>query len=258
MSLATQNATAAAFRALHQSGNPLVLTNVYDAATADTASSLPNCKAIATASYAIAATQGVYDDDMTKEQNLAAIAKIAKVVVPKGIPLTADLQDGYDDLADTIKKVIALGVVGCNLEDMDTKQRKLRSFDDAVSRVKIAVEAAKAAGLPEFAVNARTDVLGNGGTIEEAIARGKAFLEVGANTVFVWGGPSGRGMSREEVKQLVAGLDGRLNVILKLAEGKLTVPELRELGVARISVGPGLFWIAMDAYKQAAEKILAV
>src|SRR5690348_1685539 len=109
MSSANQNATAAAFRALHQPGNPLVVTNVYDAATADIVSSLPTCKAVATASYAIAATEGVYDDDMTKEQNLTAISKIAKVVVPKGIPLTADLQDGYDDLAETIKQVIALG-----------------------------------------------------------------------------------------------------------------------------------------------------
>lgn len=257
MSSANQNATAVAFRALHQPGNPLVVTNVYDAATADIVSSLPTCKAVATASYAIAATEGVYDDDMTKEQNLTAISKIAKVVVPKGIPLTTDLQDGYDDLAETIKQVIALGVVGCNLEDVDAKKRKLRSLDDAVSRVKIAVEAAKAAGLPEFAVNARTDVLGHGGSVEDAIVRGKAFLEAGANTVFVWGGPSGRGVSREEVKQLVAGLNGRLNVILRLGEGYLTVPELRELGVARISVGPGLFRIAMNAYKQAAEQLLA-
>ncbi|GJJ68043.1 hypothetical protein EMPS_00389 [Entomortierella parvispora] len=258
MSPTTQTVTAAAFRALHQPGNPLVVTNVYDAATADVASSLPTIKAVATASYAIAAAEGVHDDDLTKEQNLAAISKIAKVVVPRGVPLTADLQDGYDDLEDTIRRVIALGVVGCNLEDFDSKERKLRSFDEAVSRVNLAVETAKAAGLPEFSVNARTDVLGHGGTIADAIERGKAFLEAGANTVFVWGGPKGRGVSREEVKQLVAGLDGRLNVMMRLAEGFLAVPELRELGVARISVGPGLFRIAMNSFKQAAEQMLAL
>ncbi|KAF9392184.1 hypothetical protein CPB97_003509 [Podila verticillata] len=256
MNPSAQNSIAAQFRALHKPGNPLVLTNVYDAATASIVASLPNAKAVATASYAIAATEGVYDDDMTKEQNLTAIKKIAAVVVPKNLPLTADLQDGYEDIQDTIRQVIALGVVGCNIEDVDTKARKLRTVEDAVARVKLAVEAAKEAGVPDFAINARTDVLGNGGSIEDAIERGKAFLAAGANTVFVWGGPSGRGVSRDEVKKLVVALDGRLNVILRVAEGFLTVAELREIGVARISVGPGLYLTAMKAYKDAAEKLL--
>ncbi|KAF8929286.1 hypothetical protein BGZ52_002400 [Haplosporangium bisporale] len=256
MNSSAQNSIATHFRALHKAGNPLVLTNVYDAATASIIASLPSAKAVATASFAIAATEGVYDDDMTKEQNLAAIKKIAAVVVPKNLPLTADLQDGYEDIQDTIRQVIALGVVGCNIEDVDSKARKLRTFDDAVARVKLAVETAKEAGVPDFAVNARTDVLGHGGSIEDAIERGKAFLAAGANTVFVWGGPSGRGVSRDEVKKLVAALDGRLNVILRVSEGFLTVAELREIGVARISVGPGLYFAAMKAYKDAAEKLL--
>ncbi|KAF9215309.1 hypothetical protein CPC16_008785 [Podila verticillata] len=256
MNSSAQNSIATHFRALHKAGNPLVLTNVYDAATASIIASLPNAKAVATASFAIAATEGVYDDDMTKEQNLAAIKKIAAVVVPKNLPLTADLQDGYEDIQDTIRQAIALGVVGCNIEDVDSKARKLRTFEDAVARVKLAVETAKEAGVPDFAVNARTDVLGHGGSIEDAIERGKAFLAAGANTVFVWGGPSGRGVSRDEVKKLVAALDGRLNVILRVAEGFLTVAELREIGVARISVGPGLYFAAMKAYKDAAEKLL--
>ncbi|KAG0266841.1 hypothetical protein BGZ95_002978 [Linnemannia exigua] len=258
MTPSAQNTIAAQFRALHKPGNPLVLTNVYDAATAAIVASLPNAKAVATASFAIAATEGVHDDDMTRDQNLAAIKKIAAVIVPKGIPLSADLQDGYEDIQDTIRQVIALGVVGCNIEDMDGKARKLRTLEDSVARIKLAVEAAKEAGVPNFAINARTDVLGHGGSIEDAIERGKAFLAAGANTVFVWGGPSGRGVSRDEVKKLVAALDGRLNVILRVAEGFLTVAELREIGVARISVGPALYRIAMNAYKEAAEKLLGL
>ncbi|KAF9100050.1 hypothetical protein BGX27_000494 [Mortierella sp. AM989] len=256
MTTANQNTIAAHFRSLHQPGNPLILGNVYDAATASVITSIPTAKAVATASFAIAATEGVYDDDMTRDQNLAAIKKIAFVVVPKNLPLTADLQDGYEDVKDTIKKAIALGVVGCNLEDVDNKNRKLRTLEDSVNRIKLALEAATEAGVPDFAVNARTDTLGHGGTIDEAIERGKAYLAAGANTVFVWGGPSGRGVSREEVKKLVAALDGRLNVILRFGEGFLTVAELKEIGVARISVGPSLFRIAMNAYKEAAESLL--
>ncbi|KAF9980097.1 hypothetical protein BGZ75_008823 [Mortierella antarctica] len=256
MSSSDQNATAVLFRSLHKPGQPLVLGNVYDAATASIMVSLPSAKAIATASFAIAAVEGVYDDDMTREQNLAAIKKIAAVVVPHK-PLTADLQDGYEDIQDTIRRVIELGVVGCNIEDVDCKSRKLRTLEDAVQRIKLAVEAAKEAGVPDFAVNARTDVLGHGGSIEDAIERGKAFLASGANTVFVWGGPKGRGVSRDEVKILVKALDGRLNVIKRLGDGFLSVAELKEIGVARISVGPGLYLVAMDAYKSAAESLLS-
>ncbi|KAF9976586.1 hypothetical protein BGZ73_008257 [Actinomortierella ambigua] len=254
---ANQNDLATQLRALHQPGNPIVLTNVYDAATAGIVCSIPTAKAVATASFAIAAVHGLDDNAMPKHVNLAAIKTIADVVVRQhNLPLTADLQDGYDDIADTIRQVIEMGVVGCNIEDVDNKTDKLRSLDDAVARVRTAVETAKAAGVPAFAVNARTDVLGYGGTVEEAIERGKAFLAAGANTVFVWGGPRGRGVSSAEIQQLVKALDGRLNVILRQGEGFLTVKEIRALGVARISMGPGLFRVAMDAYKQAAEAVL--
>ncbi|KAF9433721.1 hypothetical protein BGZ76_009054 [Entomortierella beljakovae] len=256
MTIVNQNAIAANFRALHEPGNPLILGNAYDAASASIIASIPTAKAVATASFAIAATEGVYDDDMTKEQNLAAIKKIATAVIPKNLPLTADLQDGYDDIKDTIKQAISFGVVGCNIEDVDIKTRKQRPLEEAVQRIKLALEAAKEAGVPDFAINARTDTLGHGGSIEEAIKRGKAFLDAGANTVFVWGGAGGRGVSKDEVKILVDAFNGRLNVILKFGEGHLTVADLREIGVARISVGPGLFMIALNAYRDAAEALL--
>ncbi|KAF9163549.1 hypothetical protein DFQ26_002398 [Actinomortierella ambigua] len=258
------NDLALKFRALHEPGNPLVVTNVYDAATAGIVCSIPTVKAVATASYAIAAVQGVEDNDMTKAQNLAAIQTIARVVVgtgaqPNPIPMTADMQDGYDDVADSIRQLLALGVVGCNIEDVDNTTGKLRSLEEATARIRLAVETAKEMGVPAFAVNARTDVLAyEGGTIEEAIARGKAFLAAGANTVFVWGGPRGRGLSSAEVRQLVQALDGRLNVIMKQGEGFLKVPEIRQLGVARISMGPGLYFAAMNAYRTAAEAVLSL
>ncbi|KAG0365980.1 hypothetical protein BGZ54_005966, partial [Gamsiella multidivaricata] len=131
MASTNQNSLAVQFRNLHAPGDPLILGNVYDAATASIIASLPSAKAVATASFAIAATEGVYDDDMTREQNLVAIKKIAAAVVPKNLPLTVDLQDGYEDVKDTIRQVVAMGVVGCNLEDVDTKTRKLRTFEDA-------------------------------------------------------------------------------------------------------------------------------
>lgn len=263
--MTSQKDLATHFRSLHQPGHPIILTNAYDASTATIIASLPTSHAIATASFAIAATLGLDDNAMTKSQNLSAVKNIIAAVRaanptnPK--PVTVDLQDGYGDLpelAATIKEVIALGAVGCNLEDVDNSTGQLRPLGEAVERVRTAVAAAREAGVPDFVVNARTDVLYLGGRgIGDAVERGKAFLEAGACTVFVWGGPSGRGVSREEVGVLVRELGGMVNVKMNLREGFLGVREIRELGVARISVGPEMWKTAMKAFKDQAELLLA-
>lgn len=254
---------AAHFRSLHQPGQPVILANAYDAPTASTIASLPTAQAVATASFAIASTIGVNDADLTKAQNLSAVKPIIAAVraVDPAKPVTVDLQDGYGDLpalAATIKEVIALGAVGCNLEDLDNATGQLRPLADAVDRVRTAVEAAREAGVPDFVVNARTDVLyQEGASIDDAVERGKAFLQAGACTVFVWGGPGGRGVSAEEVRVLVRELKGMVNVKMNLRDGFLGAREIRGLGVARISVGPELWKTAMAAFKERAELLLA-
>lgn len=75
--MSAQNMLAQAFRALHVPSNPIVLTNIYEAVTARAIVGLPCMKALATASYAVAAAAGVADDDMTLETNLAAVRAIA-------------------------------------------------------------------------------------------------------------------------------------------------------------------------------------
>lgn len=91
--------------------------------------------------------------------------------------------------------------------------------------------------------------------MDETIERGKKYLDAGATTVFVWGG-SKRGISRDEVAQMVKAYDGRLNVSLKWGNGGLTVAQLAELGVARISVGPTLSFFAMAEYEKKARELL--
>ncbi|KAI2793506.1 hypothetical protein POX_a00086 [Penicillium oxalicum] len=260
----SQNDIAKHFRALHNPQDPLIFTNVYDASTASVIASLPTTRALATASFAIAACIGVGDENLTKAQNLAAVQIIISAAhrINPTLPITVDLQDGYgkdlSSLAATIKEAIALGAVGCNLEDMDNAAGTLRPLDEAVARVRTVVEAAKEAGVPDFALNARTDVLSlEGKTLDDVIVRGKAFLEAGACTVFVWGGPQGRGVSKEEVKILVRELEGRVNVKMNLREGFLGIQEIRQLGVARVSLGPELWKCAMKAVQEQAESLLS-
>jgi len=256
MDPATQNEVAKRFKQMHVPGSPVVLVNVYDAASANKLLETKAAKAVGTASYAIAATQGVSDDDLTFEQNLAAIRTIGTVTSRAKIPLTVDVQDGYDDVAATIKAIIQAGAVGCNIEDLNNAKNTLRSKDEAANRIKLALKTARDAGVPDFVVNARSDVLNFDGTIGDALDRAQAYLAAGATTAFIWGGAKGRGLRTEEVKQLVDGLGGRLNVMMALGPNKLTVSELKEIGVARISVGPGAFMAAMKAFGETATALL--
>lgn len=249
------NDKAIKLRQLCRPGDPLVLTNVYDAATAAIVVAHPSTKAIATASFAIAEINGVRDPDLTLEDNLAGIQNIAKVVSKTNLPLTADLQDGYDNIAATVKQAIESGAVGANIEDLDGTNGQLREVNDAVSRIKTALHAASEAGVPDFCINARTDVLAFDGSISDAIERGQAYLKAGAVTVYVWGGGKGRVVTKDEVRELVDGLGGMLNVKMKLERGFLNAKELAELGVARMSVGPDMYWKAMAGFRNALETV---
>ncbi len=242
---------------LHTPGNPLVLTNVWDAATAKLAAAHPSCTAIATASYAVAASTGIEDDDLTLEQNLAAVEGIAAVAREYGKPLTVDMQSGYGDrLEEAVRKLLEKGVVGCNLEDKDTVTRQMYPVDEAAGRIKRTRAIAEELGVPKFVINARTDILVTGGTVSEAIQRGRAYLDAGATTVFVWGGSKRGGMTSAEVGRITQALGGRISVKLCLGAQYLTGRELAEIGVARISCGPELWWKAMKTFEQEMNGIL--
>lgn len=239
------NKLAQVLKSLHVPGKPLLLANVWDATSTEVIASHPSTKALATASYAVAAIQGVDDNDMTLEQNLSVLEFIAAGLRRAGkaetLPLSADLQDAYVDPAETIRRATELGVVGANIEDVNNQTHNIRPKDEAASRIRAALDAAKAAGVPDFVVNARTDVLGYGGNIPSAIERGKAYLDAGATTVFVWGARKWD-IKPDEVKEMLAAFDGKLAV----QPGSIGVEKLTELGVSRISIGPTL-WVKSQA-----------
>jgi 2-methylisocitrate lyase-like PEP mutase family enzyme len=265
---ATSQRLALHLKSLIQPGRPLLLTNIHDPPSASLALSHPKTKALATASFAIAAQAGVPDEELTLSINLAAIQRIRERMIKEGkaetVPLTADLQDGYgEQLRETIEGSVKLGVVGCNLEDSRTSgiaERKatidLISADAHVRRIREALEVAGSLGVPDFVINARTDCIKLGGTVEDAIERGKKYLAAGATTVFIWGGLE-RGLRDAEVKRLVEGLEGRVNVIFrKSIKDPLSIRELGEIGVARISMGPGLWREGMAAIERELGRIL--
>lgn len=253
-------ALARKFRSLHVPSKPVLLTNVHDGGTARLIASQPQTTAVATASWSIAATQGLADNDLTLAGNLTGIANVAAGLRASGraheLPLTADLQDGYEDVAETVREAIKLGVVGANIEDVDCREDdaqgrpRLRGIEEQVGRLKAAMAAAREAGVPEFNINARTDIYGYGGTTKDVIERGKAWLEAGATSVFVWG-VGKYDISAEDVKEMVDALG-----MVSVQPGVIGVKAAREAGACRISVGPMLYRKALESFEQEAIKLM--
>lgn len=245
MTEANTNARAQQLKALHEAPEILSVVNVWDAVSARTVAELPETKAIATAGHSIAAAFGYADGTMPLDVALDGVKRIVDAV---NLPVTADLDDGYENPAETIRRAIGIGVVGANVED------RLRPFDEAVARVQAIISAAADEGVA-FQLNARTDAIARGGdrpindSIEDAIARGRAFLDAGASLVFVPGA-----MTREVIEPLVEGLGhGKLSVIG--APGALPATELQKLGVARVSYGPFTQRVALRALRDLASNL---
>ena len=254
----SQNETAKAFKALHKPGEPLILTNVWDAITATAVAQSTSTKALATASAAMAAAVGLDDDQLTLPINLSATRAIGMVAKKHNLPLTIDFQDGYgDQLEEGVREVIRAGAVGINLEDYGRELNDLYPIDVAVQRIERVMNVAKDEGVPEFVVNARTDALLYGRSLSEAIVRGKKYLEAGASNVFVWGGKKRGGITRDEVVELTKAFDGKLNVSLRVIAEGLGVSELKKIGVARLSIGPQLSTKVVSFLQGETDRILA-
>lgn len=264
--------TPRSFKALHQPSNPLILPNIWDPASLRAVLSLNSpsstpVKAVATASFAIADSLGLKDEDLSLEQNLARLAEVAPIAVQAGVPISVDLQDGYGErIVEAVRRAGELGASGANIEDSVPEEglkggvgKALYPVDVQVKRLRDALRAAP----EDFVVNARCDVFrlepppvdGDDEAMQEAMARGKAYLEAGATTVFYWGGA--RGLRTEEVERLVRELGGMVAVKMGGKEGDMSAAELGAIGVARISVGPELYRLGMKAVRDGAERLLA-
>jgi 2-methylisocitrate lyase-like PEP mutase family enzyme len=236
---------AQALQQLHQSDPILRVVNVWDPISTKTVAALPETKAIATAGHSIAASHGYTDGTMPVDLLLAAMERI---VATTELPVSADLDAGFGNPGETVRRAIGIGVVGANVED------RLAPFEDSVAAVRAIVAAAAAEGIP-FQLNARTDAIAKAGdrpladSIKDAIARGKAFLEEGASLVFVPGV-----LNRDTTEQIVEGL-GRNKLSVIGLPGALTAAEYEELGVARISYGPLTQRVALRALQELASDL---
>lgn len=226
---------------LHRSPDLLTVVNVWDAITASTATEVEGTTALATASHSIAATLGYEDGENIPVDEM--IEMVGRVVAATHLPVSADLEAGYGNPGETIRKAIGVGVVGCNLED------QMKPLSEAVAAVEAVLAAAQAEGVPDFVLNARTDAFVKAGdrpradVLADAIERGSAFLAAGAPVVFVPGG-----LAEDEIVAIVDAW-GPQKLTTIAAPGTVPLARQAELGVARVSFGPFSQSVALMAYQ---------
>jgi 2-methylisocitrate lyase-like PEP mutase family enzyme len=240
-------------RALHRTPPMLVLPNAWDAASARLieAEGFP---AIATTSAGVAAALGYPDGGVVPSNEM--IEAIARIVRSVKVPVTADIEHAYaatpDAVADVVLRVIAAGAVGINLEDCVPGATDLEPLALQVDKIKAIIKASTKAGV-RVVINARTDGFLRGFGAPEtrlgiAIERGKAFLEAGADCIFV---PGVR--AAPTFGALVNGIGGPINVLA--GEGSPSIPELEALGVARVSLGSGPMRATMAVLRDIAREL---
>jgi 2-methylisocitrate lyase-like PEP mutase family enzyme len=234
---------------LHTAPEILVLANVWDVASARVVAGTDGVRALATASHSIAATFG-FEDGENIPLNLH-LDMVGLIVAAVGLPVTMDFEAGYGDPGETARRAIEAGVVGGNLED------RMQPLEEAVTAVEAVLRAGRDADM-DFVLNARTDAFlrAEAGTdrsdlLEEAIRRGRAFLEAGAPVVFVPGV-----VARDEIAALVDAFGPQKLSVISVPGKSLPVRELQALGVARVSTGPFTQRVALTALQDATAELV--
>lgn len=244
-------ARAREFTALHVPGDPILLPNAWDAASA-WAIAQAGAKAIATSSAACAWSIGRADGNvMTRDE---ALTQIRRIVAAVDLPVTADVETGYGDdadLAQSVREVIEVGAVGVNLEDSGGDP--LYPIDVAARRISIARQAAEGVGVP-LHINARVDVFfAPVGEPDDRVRltaeRAAAYIAAGASSIFV---PGVRDLVT--IKALTEAIDAPVNILAGAATPPLA--ELAAAGVGRVSVGSSLNLAMLKTVTDAARTLL--
>jgi 2-methylisocitrate lyase-like PEP mutase family enzyme len=245
----TQNEKAEFFRTLHRGPEILALPNAWDCASSRIFEQA-GFPAIATTSAGIAFSLGYSDGErIPQDLMLATVGQISDCVQ---LPVTADLESGYGDVAKTTAGLIAAGAVGLNFEDMEHDSHALAPVAAQVEKIAMIRRIATGLGV-NIVINARTDVflaqIGEPATrFERACERLRAYIAAGADCVFL------PGLADENIIcRVVETLKFPLNILA--GANFPTIPRLRELGVARVSVGSGILRATLGLTRRIAQEL---
>jgi 2-methylisocitrate lyase-like PEP mutase family enzyme len=237
----TQPERAERFRALHE-GAPFVIPNPWDAGSARVLEQL-GFQALATTSSGFAFTLGRSDGEATLAD---VVSHVESLTASTRLPVSVDLENAYEDPAETMRRVGAAGAVGGSIEDWDGAQ--IYDVREAVARLKAALEGARSLPFP-FTLTARAEnhIRGNP-DLGDTIARLQTYEIAGADVLYAPG--------LKDADEIRAVCDAVTKPVNVLARPNLTAGEIFDAGAQRISVGGALAWVSADAFGEAAKAIL--
>ncbi|WP_122424235.1 isocitrate lyase/PEP mutase family protein [Pseudomonas viridiflava] len=245
---------AQTFKALHERDGAFVMPNPWDAGSAKLLASM-GFEALATTSAGLAFTLGRPDAEGAISRD-DTLANVADIVAATSLPVAADLENCFADspegCAQTLLKAAAAGIVGGSIEDASGRaDHPIYDFDLAVERVRASVAAVRSLPFP-FMLTARAENLLNGRMdFADTLRRLEAYAEAGADVLYA---PGLR--TREEVIAVVRAVAPKpVNILMGLGGVTLSVADLSECGVKRISVGSSLARAAFGGLYRAAEEI---
>jgi 2-methylisocitrate lyase-like PEP mutase family enzyme len=252
-SMITQIEKAETFRKLHEKGSCFVIPNPWDPGSARLLEHF-GFKALASSSAGFAFSIAKSDLSISKSSLMAHLSGVCQVA---SIPVSADLQNGFgndpEDMAVTILQAARTGIVGGSIEDASGDSgNPVYPLELAAERIRHAAVAARSLGF-KFTLTARAENhLYGRPDIRDTIRRLQAYQEAGADVLFAPGIKS-----KEDIRLIVSAIDRPLNVLAGLPGMQLTVADLQELGVTRISLGGSLARAAYGALWRAVSEIQA-
>ncbi len=254
-----QKEKAELFLKFHQDKEILVLLNSWDIGSSKLIEAC-GYKAIATTSMGIAASLGYPDSQVIQLSEM--IEAITGIVNGVQVPVTVDIEAGYgnnlNEIIESVKKIIATGIVGINIEDSIDLNPVLIDEMEFCERLSAIRALSDSLGF-HLVINARTDSFYTSSAsplekLSESIRRGNKYREAGADCIFVqpvW--------EPETISTLVKEINAPINILSNPGIGAGFLPpsvrELQDLGVARLSLGSSLMKATLALIKKVANEL---
>ena len=247
----TQAEKGKIFRALHERNGAFIIPNPWDIGTARLLAHL-GFEALATTSAGYAFSVGQRDNTIDRDQMMKHVASIVSIT---DLPVSADLENGFGDSAETVAETIRLaaatGLVGGSIEDSTKRPgNPIYELEHAVERLRAAAEVVRTLPFSFILTGRAENYLVGRRDLKDTIKRLQAYQEAGADVLYA------PGLTRkEDMVSVVRSLDRPVNVVMGLQDVRLSLAELSEIGVKRISVGSALSRAALGAFLRAAREM---
>lgn len=238
------------FRALHQQGC-FVIPNPWDTGSARYLEGL-GFKALATTSSGFAWSHGQADGAMSRERILAHLRELVQAT---DLPVNADFENGFaadaKGVAESVRLAVDTGVAGLSIEDSTGNAAEpLFAIDVAVERLRAARQAIDASGADVMLIGRAENFFAGRPDLDDTLARLKAYSDAGADCLYAPGIKT-----REQIAAVVAVAGGKPVNLLVSGTSELTMVDIAELGVRRVSVGGGMARAAWGGFLQAARTL---